>query len=57
MRNNINLTELGHDLNVAKIGVLCKYGFSVEEIARVTDLSIFIVEKIIKENNFKQESE
>lgn len=46
--------EFMKDIKIAKIGVLCKYGFGVEDIARLMDMRIPKVRKIIRENGFEE---
>lgn len=43
------LAAFGKDLRMAKLGVLCKYGFSDTEIANVLGVSESMVRKLINE--------
>lgn len=43
------ITKLGQDLKVAKIKVFIKYGFTVEEIVRITDIPESVILRILGE--------
>jgi len=51
------LRLLGNDLNVAKIKVLVKWGFSDEEIANIMSMSTTVVCRIMNKYGIKRESE
>lgn len=51
------LRLLGNDLNVAKIRVLVKWGFSDEEIANIMTMYTTGVRRIMNKYGIKRESE
>lgn len=51
------LRILGNDLNVAKIQVLVKWGFSDEEIANIMTMYTTGVRRIMNKYGIKRESE
>lgn len=51
------LRMLGNDINVAKIRVLVKWGFSDEEIANIMTMYTTGVRRIMNKYGIKRESE
>ena len=43
------IRQLGHDMNVAKVEVLTKHGFTPEEIEKVLDIPVSVILRMLKE--------